>query len=146
MKRSTLLLLLVAGGCFAPDNLSDEMPDDLPAGACRDTDAEDCETSTGAASSSSESSTSGGPSPVPNDCDDSEACLGDDACVAAWDAQTETRGPFQCQFVCVPLLDEAAWCSDDASCCDTGAICTARGYCVLEESGSSGGASSGTGS
>ena len=149
MKRTTLILILAAGGCFAPTNFTDEMPDDLPAGSCRDTDPEDCETSTGDASSGDATSTGGGTTePVVDDCDGSEACLGGDACVAAWDPEAEARGPFQCQFACIPLLDEATWCSDDASCCDATAVCTERGYCVLEESesGSSGGGSSGTGS
>lgn len=147
MTRSTLVLLLAAAGCFSPGNLTDEMPDDLPAGACRDTDPEACETSTGDASSGTTGP--GGTETtqaVIDGCDGSQACLGNDACVAAWDEQTNSRGPFQCQFACVPLLDEATWCRDDASCCDPEAVCTARGYCVSSdsESGSSGLGSSGT--
>lgn len=149
MHRTTLILILLAGGCFEPNNFTDEMPDDLPAGSCRDTDAEDCATSTGEQGSTGGTTTGGSTSePVADDCDGSETCLGEDACVAIWDAQAESRGPFQCQFACIPLLDEATWCSDDASCCDPSAVCTERGYCVLEESdaGSSGGEGSGTSS
>ena len=135
MNRVVVVSLsLLLGGCFAPgETFSDEMPDDLPAGACRDTDPEDCATTSSSGSdssgeSSSSSSSTGAPA---DDCQGSDGCLGDDACVAAWDAEAEARGAFACQFACVPLLDEALWCSDDASCCDPDAVCTARGYCVM---------------
>jgi hypothetical protein len=36
------------------------------------------------------------------------------------------------------LLDDDQWCADDASCCDQGAVCAARGYCVmLDDAGTS---------
>jgi hypothetical protein len=125
VKRTlSLLLPLVLTGCFAPDPaISDEMPDDFPAGACRDTDTDACETG---------SSSSGTQGQVPADtCNSSEDCFGSGACVAAWDPEDGTRGPYTCQFMCVPLVDETTWCTDDAACCDAQARCTARGYCVL---------------
>ncbi len=135
MNRAVVVSIsLLLGGCFAP-GFTDEMPDDLPAGNCPDTDAEDCVTTStsgaesgGESSSSSSSSTSGTPA---DDCQGSDGCLGEDACVAAWDGEAEARGAFACQFACVPLLDESLWCSDDVSCCDADAVCTGRGYCVL---------------
>ncbi len=146
VHRTTLILLLAAGGCFSPNNFTDEMPDDLPAGSCRDTDPEDCATSTGEETSIGGTSTGTTAGPVADGCDGSETCLGEDACVAAWDAQTESRGPFECRFACIPTLDERSWCSDDASCCEEGDVCTPRGYCVSSEadgSGPKGGSSSG---
>lgn len=137
MKRiSCILLALGVGGCFSPrEGLTDEMPEDLPAPSCEDTDTDACASSSG--TPDTETSTTGGGSSttaVDDGCQGSQACLGDDACVADWDAQSESRGPFVCRFACVPLLDEASWCSDDASCCDVSAECTARGYCVVPES------------
>ena len=152
MRRATIFLLLAAGlsGCFAPvGDLSDEMPEDLPAGSCEDTDTDACASSSGTsgagASSGGSSSTT---APVVDDCEATGSCLGGDACVAEWDAQAESRGPFVCRFACVPLLDEASWCLDDAACCDASAQCTARGYCIVpesadDESGSSTGGSTG---
>lgn len=143
MRRSVLgALTLWLCGCFSPGGFSDEMPDDFPAAQCEDTDTEACVSSTGddvvSSSGPAASSSSTGTDPT-DQCDGSDTCLGDGACVATWDAATTSRGPFECRFACVPLLDEAAWCSDDASCCDVGATCTARGYCVLEGEGSSSG-------
>ncbi len=136
MRHAWICALVALMACDADGpEFTDEMPDDLPAGTCRDTDAEDCETSTGSApvgagtsSGDTGTTTSGGPSDA---CSDSEGCLGGDTCAALWNPQTESRGPFACQFACVPLLDETAWCSDDAACCDAQAVCTPRGYCVL---------------
>lgn len=119
------------------------MPEDLPAGSCEDTDTDACASSsgtsdvgssTGAGSSTTEAAVDG--------CEGTEACLGEDACVADWDAGAESRGPFACRFACVPLVDEAAWCSDDDACCEASAVCTARGYCVLPESDDDGSGSS----
>lgn len=140
MRR--LLLLLIASLCAcaselsAASDLSDEMPEDLPAGGCRDTDVgttsgsgtdglESCDaaTTTGLATTSSTTGES------TSECVGEGDCEGAGACVAEW-ADGE-RGPFQCQFACIPTLDEASWCSDDASCCDADAICTPRGYCVV---------------
>lgn len=145
MKRVLASLVLLASGCFSPNaDLSDEMPDDLPAGACRDTDPDDCATSTGFVSSggTSEGTSTGAPA---DGCAGSESCLGDGVCVAAWDADAQARGSFECQFACVPVLDETTWCSDDASCCDTGTVCTARGYCVYaDDTGTSGSSTGGS--
>lgn len=149
MQRSIFCpCLLVVAGCYSPQGAySDEMPEDLPAGSCRDTDAEACAstgvTEEGPASTGAPASSSASTTEPTDDCLDSAACLGDGACVAPWDAKSGARGPFACQFACVPLLDEQAWCRDDASCCEPGAVCTARGYCILLESeGTSTGAGS----
>ena len=129
MKRLLALGALFVSGCFAPGSISDEMPDDLPAGSCRDTDTDACETS----SSTSDDGDDGAPdtTAAPDACSNTEACFGSSVCVAAWDDEADARGPFECRFACVPLLDEAAWCSDDASCCDPQATCSSRGYCVV---------------
>ncbi len=137
MKRWMILSLLALSACPEDDSLtadsggiSDEMPDDLPAGECRDTEGCDAATSTGAESSTS-STGSGEP-----ECVESEDCDGAGACAAPWNG--DVRGPFECRFACIPTLDEASWCSDDASCCDAGAFCTLRGYCVLEDESGTG--------
>ncbi|MEM6295112.1 MAG: hypothetical protein AAGA54_27825 [Myxococcota bacterium] len=154
------LLVAALGGCSGDvqaegDSFSDYMPDDLPAGGCRDTDrAEDeptgglesCDTdattSTGAAETGS---SSGGPESS-DACEGSQDCNGNESCAATWDPQAQARGPLACQFACIPALDDASWCSDDAACCDAAARCTERGYCVVEDEtgGSTGGGSTGT--
>lgn len=133
----------------AGDDFTDEMPEDLPAG-------NGCDASTGAGSEECEEiGSTGGIGAVPEDalelgCVASEDCDGAGACVAAY--EDGVRGDFACQFACVPTLDESAWCRDDASCCEPGAVCTARGYCVLADGaedsttgGSGTGGSGGTG-
>ncbi len=143
---ATLLVALVLPGCFTPGKaLTDEMPEDLPAGSCEDTDTDACASSSGTAAGGA---TSGGGSTgtaAVEGCD-AEACLGGDACVAEWDAVAQSRGPFVCRFACVPLVDDTAWCHDDAACCDASARCTERGYCVLPESDGAGSGSSSEGS
>ena len=132
MKAHLWLLGAALPGCFSPSGLTDEMPDDLPAGHCADTDTDACVSSTGGAPSTSTGDGSSSSAAAPVDgCEASDACVGNAACVAVWNADEGARGPFECRFACVPVLDEAAWCRDDASCCDAGATCTARGYCVV---------------
>lgn len=152
MKRCALVLLLslsacgetsetAASGGSGVGTFADEMPDDLPAGECRDTDG--CETD---GDDGTRGTTTGEPVDEP-ECERSEQCDGAGACVATWD--DDVRGPFECRFACIPTLDESSWCSDDASCCERGDVCTPRGYCVPsegDETGSSGGGSSGGGS
>ena len=139
MFAATMLLAMAcdAGG------FTDEMPDDLPAGQCDATSTgEDCETggeTSETSSSSSSSSTTGEPAV---DCR-VDGCTGQGVCAASWDVETEVRGEFECRFACVPLLDDGAWCSDDASCCDAAARCTERGYCVLEDDAQGGSTSTG---
>lgn len=100
---------------------TDEMPDDLPAGECRDVDCDEGESSgdVDAAPAASEQ----------GECQGSDACDGAGACVATF--EDGQRGSFACRFACVPSLDEASWCRDDDSCCDPDASCTDRGYCVV---------------
>jgi len=141
-----LVLLGLAVGCDAgsdsyagdTDVFGDDMPDDLPAGNCGEgNDNEECDTegdSAGVVSTSGDAAA---------DCL-SDGCVGEGVCAADWDPESETRGEFACRFACVPLLDDTAWCSNDASCCDAMARCTERGYCVLDDDdGSTGGDSSG---
>ena len=137
MRRMGIAVVLLAStGCFSPE-ITDEMPEDLPAPQCEDTDTDACAGATGSdeidtGEPSGTSSSTG--LPQADECEDTNACLGDGACVATWDTATTSRGPFECRFACVPTLDDSAWCSDDASCCEAAATCTARGYCILDES------------
>lgn len=131
----TLVLVALLSGCFSPNaSLSDEMPEDLPVGGCRDTggDTDPCETSSYASSSGSTSGSSSGTGDPVDACSASRDCLGTSVCAAVWDPAMGGRGAFACEFACIPLLDETVWCSDDSSCCDPGATCTPRGYCVIE--------------
>lgn len=138
MTRSILLLFVCLCACgedVAASELGDEMPEDVPPGSCRDTDVGgtddgdtdgcDAATSTGLATTST---TTG---EVESECVGEDDCDGAGACVAEWSEDEGERGPFECQFACIPTLDEATWCSDDASCCDADATCTPRGYCVV---------------
>ena len=133
MRNAIVLALassLACGGFSEDADLGDEMPEDLPAGSCRDTDAattgglEDCDLST-----SSGDAAPGTTTAAESQCAASEECEGAGACVATW--SEGVRGPFACQFACVPTLDESSWCSDDSACCDATARCTERGYCVF---------------
>lgn len=113
------------------DVFGDDMPDDLPAGNCgEDSSDEDCETDGDSAGSAD--STTGS---VDSDCL-VDGCMGQGVCAAEWDMDDEARGEFECRFACIPLLDDSSWCGDDDSCCEAGARCTERGYCVLDDSDS----------
>ena len=139
MKKLCVSLMVMFGlaGCDASadaaasgdtDVFGDDMPDDLPAGNCgEDTSDEDCETDGDSAGSAD--STTGA---VDSDCL-VDGCMGQGVCAADWDMDDESRGEFECRFACIPLLDDSSWCGDDDSCCDAGARCTERGYCVLDD-------------
>lgn len=119
--------LLFAGCADSSDAYTDEMPDDLPAGQS-DTDGSSGGTPTTGAP---ESTTTGGSTTgEAAGCQSSDECLGNDVCVATWDAETQTHGVPECSFSCIPSLDDAQWCADASACCDPEATCTARGYCV----------------
>ena len=147
---------LLVVGCGSAEDFTDEMPDDLPAGQS-DTygTATDDGTTTAAVTSSSSSSDDGGSTTTGSlsGCQSSEDCLGDDVCVASWDAETQTHGEPECSFTCIPSLDDTSWCADASACCDPEAVCTARGYCVPPQgpgaadssSGGDEGTSTGTG-
>lgn len=143
MTRGMLVLgvLLAAGlGCDGstddsvhadgPVDLSDEMPEDLPAGECREgeTDDENCESGTSSAGGSGSTSGQAGEAET-FECTVTEDCDGAGACAANWEDGVRTS--FSCRFACIPTLNESAWCRDDASCCDPDAVCTGRGYCVV---------------
>lgn len=144
MTRGRWLLalsLLWSVGCDADsaadgggdtDVFGDDMPDDFPAGSCAETMGEDCETDGDGAGVGGGGSTTGADA----DCV-ADGCVGQGVCAAPWDETTEQLGDFECRFSCIPLLDDSSWCANDDACCDTGARCTDRGYCVLEGSGGS---------
>jgi hypothetical protein len=108
--------------------------EDLPAYACGDTDTdtggegdtEECETDGTSGATAGDTTETGDEGA--DECVSSEEC-GGGVCVAPFD---EARGPYACEFVCVANLDDAIWCADDGACCDPGARCTNRGYCVVE--------------
>ena len=133
MRRLAFSLALV--GCFDPNSeggtLDQYDDDDLPSGVCRDTgtDTDPCDTegtTIGPGAGAAE------PPDRADACEASADCMSG-VCVAPFDAATLERGDLICRFACVPLLDDTAWCSDDASCCVEGARCTDRGYCVMIE-------------
>lgn len=131
------LAVLLALGCDADDGRStqdaetvygEEMPEDLPAGGCReDVDPEDCDVERSSSGpSDGESSQRDGDA---SECEVSDDCGGAGSCVAVWDG--DERSAFACRLSCIETLDEAAWCRDDDACCDADATCTQRGYCVV---------------
>ncbi len=123
----------LAAGAGPDDEMAYE-DDDLPAGHCRgadtdtDTDTDGCDTE----GTTLGSAAGGSPGEESEACRVSADCVGA-ICAARFDPVTLQRGTLACQFACVPLLDDTQWCSDDASCCDAGAVCTQRGYCVMLE-------------
>ncbi|MEM9463419.1 MAG: hypothetical protein AAGF11_55265 [Myxococcota bacterium] len=123
-------------GCGASDDALGADTDDFidvstPPGNCSaDTGAEPCPTP------DSSGSPEGGP------CINSDNCLDGGTCVAPFD--NGEVGDFTCTSQCIGLADETRWCLDDNACCglEIGAVCTARGLCVIPEEGLD---SSGTG-
>jgi len=109
------LASLATSGCFAGDVPSEGGPDDdymddqPPPGGCQT----DCP------EPGSGGSPDGGPCLDTNDC-------ASGICAAEFDGAVQT---FQCQQACIPLMDEAQWCADDASCCEGG--CSPRGFCLI---------------
>ncbi len=114
-------------GSSETDVFGDDMPDDFPAGSCAETMGEDCETEGDSAGVGDSASTGGAAA----DCV-ADGCVGQGVCAAPWDETTEALGEFECRFSCIPLLDDTSWCANADACCDAGARCTDRGYCVLE--------------
>lgn len=134
---------LLVVGCAADNTFTDEMPDDLPAGQSDTGEADDGSAPTPTSSSSGAEGESSSVTGDLSDCQSSDDCLGNDVCVAPWDADTQTHGAAECSFACIPSLDDTQWCADAAACCDPDASCTARGYCVPPQE--PGGADSSTG-
>lgn len=122
--------------------------DDFP-GSCRGTgtdggtDTDPCDTD-GTGDAPVGAATDGAATEPQAGCRASTECMGG-SCAAPYDPDNQQRGSFECRFVCVPNLDEQSWCADDSSCCDPQATCTARGYCLVEPTGSSGDSTSSTG-
>ncbi len=71
--------------------------------------------------------------PMDDQCRSSDDCPGSAVCVAPYG---DARGYYVCQALCVPLQDDTQWCADDAACCDSSARCSARGYCLQSDRGS----------
>jgi len=69
-----------------------------------------------------------------SDCRAGDACSSSETCTTGTICATQVMGgdrmPLSCTAECVPTSDEGRWCTDDASCCDPGTVCTVRGYCV----------------
>jgi hypothetical protein len=136
MRLGWIVVTLGLAGCGSDATSLQYMDDDFPAGGCRDTEgAGTTSCDTDALPATDDMSNTGGTTDT-NACAASDDCIGGH-CVAPWDPATEARGEFTCEFACIGELDERRWCSDDASCCDTAARCTARGYCIVEGSGGS---------
>ncbi|MEM6295113.1 MAG: hypothetical protein AAGA54_27830 [Myxococcota bacterium] len=144
-----LVAFLCAAACDSDGgDLTDQMPDDLPAGQCDtegtstggcDTDASTSTAMSTTGAAADGSSSTGGPD---GSCVGTDTCLGAGVCSATWDAQTQRPGPASCNFACVANFDDARWCADDDACCEPGATCTDRGYCVPGDGGDATGSSS----
>ena len=116
--------LVVMPACFDPGTqdaagIDDDYMDDPPPPG-------DCETDCPTANPGSDGASPGGP------CLDSDDCAQGGICAAEFDGEVQS---FTCQLSCVPLQDDAQWCADDSSCCEAGAICSARGLCLIPEAG-----------
>ena len=137
MRLGWVVVVVALAGCGDSGTSLEYMDDDFPAGGCRGTDGSttnaECETEAAPTSSAGAVTTSTTGATV---CEGTDDCIGT-YCVAPWDAGVEARGEFTCEFACVGLLDERRWCMDDAACCSNDARCTARGYCIVEDQGTS---------
>lgn len=125
---AVVLAAVAIAGCGGDDAASfgsdteDFIDVSTPPGNCSaDTGAEPCPTP------GSSGSPEGGP------CLQSSHCLDGGWCVAPFD--DGEVGDFTCTSVCIDLDDETAWCLDDSACCAAGAVCSARGLCIIPESG-----------
>lgn len=78
-----------------------------------------------------------------DECTNSSTCNGG-VCAADFDPARGGIGAFECRDTCIPLNDDAQWCTDASSCCDPTAECSPRGYCVSSE-GTGTGTGTGTG-
>jgi hypothetical protein len=125
-----LLGWLLLAGCFAPADSEGDygyMDDDLPSGERCDTDG-----ATGSSTDGCETGTTTGPPPdgsMGSPCDGSNQCNEGLICSAPFDGE---RGTFACVPGCIEVMDEARWCADASACCDPGATCSTRGYCMIE--------------
>jgi hypothetical protein len=119
-----MVAAVLASGCgaFDDDSLAGDTDDfidmDTPPGNCSaGTSAEPCP----------DPGTSGSPEGGP--CIESQDCAGGNACIAPF-AGGEV-GDFICVSQCIAQADESQWCLDASACCELGAVCSARGLCVL---------------
>jgi len=114
-------------GCDSSDSsggqgaVEDSFQDnDLPMGGCDGTGCGDTD-------SAGPATTAAG-APVGDPCDGAKQCQS--GFCAAVTHKLEI-GALVCQPSCIGPMDETMWCSDSATCCD-GAVCSSRGYCVME--------------
>lgn len=114
--------LVLLFGCSSSDDFAaadvGQMDGDIPPNSCMSPDAPGCGSSTGLTEA-----------PIP--CTESRECEDGGVCAAVFTGLRPEA--FECREACIPLLDDLAWCADAASCCDRGAICNARGYCLFAD-------------
>ncbi|MBL4684909.1 MAG: hypothetical protein JKY37_09995, partial [Nannocystaceae bacterium] len=84
----------------------------------------------GTACPSGEGVGGGEPAEVGGPCDDAGHCQSG-VCAASF-AQS-APGELLCQESCIGPMDTAMWCSDSAACCSA-AVCSARGFCIPQDS------------
>jgi hypothetical protein len=128
MMRAHLRIGLAAAiavvGCSGYDSDYTYMNDDVPSGLC-DTDGETDGCSGGTGEGSTTRAPDGGPG---SPCGRSGECDEGLACSAPF-SQGE-RGELACVEACIQNMDELRWCVDADGCCDPGAVCSMRGYCI----------------
>ena len=125
MVRGLIVVVVVSvvGACAYKDDSAggddyrDPYMDEPLPPSCRETSTGPCET---------EGEPTGGE--LIDQCAASDECPEGQQCLAEFDGD---RTAFVCATACVPTADEDGWCIDDASCCDSNAQCSPRGYCLL---------------
>jgi hypothetical protein len=141
MRLGLMVAAVLASGCGAldSDTVSGDTDDfidmDTPPGNCSaGTSAEPCP----------DPGTSGSPEGGP--CIDSQDCASGNACIAPFVGGEV--GDFVCASQCIAQGDEAQWCLDASACCELGAVCSARGLCMLgglDDTGTAGDGTAGDG-
>ena len=140
MRRTLLLGVALTTGCFAADSAQgDSFQDDDPPIGCQ-TGTAGCQGEDDDASDDDDDDADGASdeaplSPVGGPCDDTTQCVDGASCGANF--EDGEPGPLECRAACIGLDDEAAWCTDDASCCV--GSCSARGLCTEASADSTGG-------
>lgn len=137
MRLACLACVPLLGACFEGESVSVDAPIGTDSFQDEDPPMGDC-----LATGCPEPGATPGHAEIGEPCDDTRQCASG-VCAAPF--ADGDPGALVCQRTCIPNGDQAQWCSDDESCCDSAAICTGRGYCTVLDGHDESGTSDGSG-